>query len=41
VQPAKLAAMEGVFHTEQGAPIKIGGIVDDRTGQVLGCMKKL
>ena len=35
VQPAKLAAMEGVFHTEKGAPIKIGGIVDDKTGQVL------
>ncbi len=35
LQPAKLAAMEGVFHTEQGAPIKIGGIVDDKTGQVL------
>jgi cytochrome d ubiquinol oxidase subunit I len=34
LQPAKLAAMEGVFHTEQGAPIKIGGIVDDKTGQV-------
>ncbi len=35
LQPAKLAAMEGVFHTEQGVPIKIGGIVDDKTGQVL------
>ncbi len=35
LQPAKLAAMEGVFHSEQGAPIKIGGIVDDKTGQVL------
>ncbi len=35
LQPAKLAAMEGVFHTEKGAPIKIGGIVDDQTGQVL------
>jgi cytochrome bd ubiquinol oxidase subunit I len=34
-QPAKLAAMEGVFHTEHGAPIKIGGLVDDQTGQVL------
>src|SRR5437588_12024552 len=34
-QPAKLAAMEGVFHTEKGAPVKIGGIVDDKTGQVL------
>src|SRR6266849_2802900 len=35
LQPAKLAAMEGVFHTEQGVPIKIGGIVDDKTGQIL------
>src|SRR6266849_6872975 len=35
LQPAKLAAMEGVFHSEQGAPIKIGGIVDDKTGQIL------
>lgn len=35
LQPAKLAAMEGVFHTEKGAPIRIGGIVDDKTGQVL------
>jgi cytochrome bd ubiquinol oxidase subunit I len=34
-QPAKLAAMEAVFHTEKGAPLKIGGIVDDKTGQVL------
>ncbi len=35
LQPAKLAAMEGVFHTGQGVPIKVGGIVDDKTGQVL------
>jgi cytochrome d ubiquinol oxidase subunit I len=35
LQPAKLAAMEGVFHTEKGAPIKIGGIVDEKTGQIL------
>ncbi len=35
LQPAKLAAMEGVFHTQKGAPVKIGGIVDDKTGQVL------
>jgi cytochrome d ubiquinol oxidase subunit I len=35
LQPAKLAAMEGVFHTQQGAPIKVGGIVDVKTGQVL------
>jgi len=32
-QPAKLAAMEGQFRTERGAPIRIGGIpdVDGRT----------
>src|SRR5205807_10459869 len=35
LQPAKLAAMEGVFHTQKGAPVKIGGIVDDKTGQAL------
>lgn len=35
VQPAKLAVMEGVFHTAKGVPIKVGGIVDDRTGQVV------
>jgi cytochrome d ubiquinol oxidase subunit I len=35
LQPAKLAAMEGVFHTANGVPIKVGGIVDDKTGQVL------
>jgi len=34
LQPAKLAAVEGVFHTEKGAPIQIGGIVDDKTGQI-------
>src|SRR2546426_822631 len=35
LQPAKLAAMEGVFHTEQVVPIKIGGIVDTKTVQIL------
>ncbi|HYX51137.1 MAG TPA: cytochrome ubiquinol oxidase subunit I, partial [Ktedonobacteraceae bacterium] len=34
-QPEKLAAMEAVFHTAKGVPLKIGGIVDDNTGQVL------
>src|SRR5258708_18052771 len=34
LQPAKLAALEGVFHTEIGAPIQIGGIVDDKTGHI-------
>ena len=33
-QPAKLAAAEGVFHTGKGVPLKVGGIVDDKTGQV-------
>src|SRR5438270_8796459 len=32
-QPAKLAAMEGVFHTEQGAPLEIGGLADPTTGK--------
>jgi cytochrome d ubiquinol oxidase subunit I len=29
-QPAKLAAMEGQWHTEKGAPLRIGGIVDEK-----------
>ncbi|MFC7382334.1 cytochrome ubiquinol oxidase subunit I [Sphaerisporangium rhizosphaerae] len=30
-QPVKLAAMEGVFHTQRGVPLHVGGIaVDDR-----------
>jgi len=33
-QPVKFAAMEGVFHTEQGAPLKIGGLADPNTGQI-------
>lgn len=28
-QPVKLAAMEGVFRTEQGAPLRLGGVVVD------------
>jgi len=32
-QPAKLAAMEAHFHTESGAPLIIGGIPDEETGQ--------
>jgi cytochrome d ubiquinol oxidase subunit I len=27
-QPAKLAAMEGQFHTQRGAPLRIGGLPD-------------
>lgn len=34
VQPAKFAAMEAVFHTQHGAPITIGGLVDPNTGKV-------
>jgi cytochrome d ubiquinol oxidase subunit I len=30
-QPAKLAAMEGQFETERGAPLRIGGIPDEAT----------
>jgi len=31
-QPAKLAAFEGHFKTEQGAPLRIGGIPDENAG---------
>ena len=37
VQPTKFAAMEGVFHTEKGAPITIGGLADPKDGQGLLC----
>ncbi len=30
-QPVKLAAMEGQFKTEQGAPLRIGGLPDEQT----------
>jgi cytochrome d ubiquinol oxidase subunit I len=33
-QPVKLAAMESLFHTERGAPLRIGGIPDPATGTV-------
>lgn len=33
-QPIKFAAMEGDFHTQDGPPLRIGGIVDPQTGQV-------
>jgi cytochrome d ubiquinol oxidase subunit I len=32
-QPAKLAALEGQFHTEVGAPLRIGGWPDERAGR--------
>jgi cytochrome d ubiquinol oxidase subunit I len=31
-QPVKLAAFEGQFHTEHGAPFRIGGIPDEEAG---------
>ncbi|CAO5157346.1 cytochrome bd ubiquinol oxidase subunit I [Frankia sp. AiPs1] len=33
-QPLKLAAMEGLYHTGSNAPFTIGGIYDDKTGEV-------
>src|SRR5262249_53457335 len=30
-QPVKLAAMEGQFKTERGAPLRIGGLPDEQT----------
>lgn len=33
-QPAKLAAMEAHFHTEEKAPLIIGGIPNEKTGEV-------
>jgi cytochrome bd ubiquinol oxidase subunit I len=33
-QPTKLAAFEGLAHTEKGAPIHIGGWYDDKRGEV-------
>jgi cytochrome d ubiquinol oxidase subunit I len=32
-QPAKLAALEGQFKTEAGAPLRIGGIPDEERGE--------
>lgn len=33
-QPIKLAAMEGLFQTTEGAPLSIGGLADPNTGKV-------
>jgi cytochrome d ubiquinol oxidase subunit I len=33
-QPTKLAALEGLGHTEEGAPLHIGGIYDEGEGKV-------
>ncbi len=35
VQPIKLAAMEGQFKTERGAPLRIGGFPDEETATTL------
>lgn len=32
-QPAKLAALEGQFKTEKGAPLRVGGIPNEATGE--------
>ena len=34
-QPAKFAAMEGIYQTQRGAPIHLGGIPDDSQQRVL------
>jgi cytochrome d ubiquinol oxidase subunit I len=34
-QPTKLAAMEGLFETEQGAPLAIVGMPDTQTGKLI------
>jgi cytochrome d ubiquinol oxidase subunit I len=39
LQPAKLAAMEAHFQTERGAPLIIGGIVNNREGSVKYALK--
>jgi cytochrome d ubiquinol oxidase subunit I len=33
-EPWKLAAMEGLFHTERGAALRLGGIADEATGEM-------
>ncbi|HET9985295.1 MAG TPA: cytochrome ubiquinol oxidase subunit I [Longimicrobiales bacterium] len=38
-QPPKLAAMEAHFRTSAGAPLLIGGIPDERTGEVRGAIR--
>ena len=36
IQPLKLAAIEGLFHTTRYAPLTIGGVVDRSTEQIVG-----
>ena len=33
-QPVKFAALEGIFHTQAGPPLSIGGLADPTTGKV-------
>ncbi|MBU8897993.1 cytochrome ubiquinol oxidase subunit I [Corallococcus sp. M34] len=37
-QPVKLAAMEGQFETEVGAPLRLGGLPDVKSGTVRGAV---
>jgi cytochrome d ubiquinol oxidase subunit I len=39
LQPWKLAAAEACFHTERGAPILVGGLPDEETGEVKGAIR--
>ncbi|MBX6362302.1 MAG: cytochrome ubiquinol oxidase subunit I [Gemmatimonadetes bacterium] len=38
-QPAKLAAMEAHFRTQARAPLLVGGLPDERTGEVRGAIR--
>ena len=38
-QPVKLAAMEGQFETERGAPLRIGGLPDPKAGVTRGAIE--
>ena len=38
-QPVKLAAMEGLGHTQAGAPLSVGGIYDESTGELRGALE--
>jgi cytochrome d ubiquinol oxidase subunit I len=38
-QPAKLAALEGQFETERGAPLRIGGLPDENARRTKGAIE--
>ncbi|QHE77380.1 cytochrome ubiquinol oxidase subunit I [Hydrogenophaga sp. PBL-H3] len=38
-QPAKIAAMEGIWHTEKGAPLTLFGIPDEKAGETRYAIK--